>query len=81
MRSSAHSLQLSAPVHEDQVKVFVQLGLNPTIFCVSRVSLDSINRLVNIEKHTRDFGEEFTTLKEAIFWVLFFFFILFYEDD
>jgi hypothetical protein len=32
-------------------------------FRVSRVSLDSINRLVNIEKHTRDFGEEFTTLK------------------
>jgi hypothetical protein len=36
------------------------------IFRVSKVSLDSINRLVNTEKHTRDFGEEFTALKEAI---------------
>jgi hypothetical protein len=52
---------------------FLQLGLNPTIFRVSRVSLDSINRLVNIEKYTRNFGEEFTTLKEAIFSGLFFF--------
>jgi hypothetical protein len=33
---------------------------------IFRVSLDSINRLVNAEKHTRDFGEEFTALKEAI---------------
>jgi hypothetical protein len=37
------------------------------IFRVSRVSLDSINRLVNIEKHTCDFREEFMALKEAIF--------------
>jgi hypothetical protein len=35
---------------------FLQLGINTTIFRVSRVSLDSINRLVNIEKHTRNFG-------------------------
>ena len=46
--------------------VLVAQGLNPTIF---RVSLDFINRLVNTEKHTGDFEEEFTALKEAIFWV------------
>jgi hypothetical protein len=46
---------------------FVQQGRNPTIFRVSRASLDFINKLVNIEKHTRDFGEEFMILKEAIF--------------
>jgi hypothetical protein len=51
------------------------------IFRVSRVSLDSINRLVNTEKHTLHFGEEFTALKEAIFQVYSFPFILFYEDD
>ena len=45
----------------------LQLGLNPRIFRVSMVSLDSINRLVNTEKDTCDFGEEFTALKEAIF--------------
>jgi hypothetical protein len=60
---------------------FLQLGINTTIFRVSRVSLDSINRLVNTKKHTRDFGEEFTTLKEAIFWVYSFPCILFYEND
>jgi hypothetical protein len=59
---------------------FLQLGQNPMIFRVSRVSLDSINRLVNTEKQTRDFGEQVTALKEAIFWVYFFPFILFYED-
>jgi hypothetical protein len=37
------------------------------IFRVSRVSLDTINRLINTEKHARYFGEEFTALKEAIF--------------
>jgi hypothetical protein len=46
--------------------------LNPTIFKVSRVSLNSINRPVNIEKHTHDFGEELMTFKEAIFRVYFF---------
>jgi hypothetical protein len=54
-------LRSSAPVREDQVsrnsilesftfRVFVQQGRNPTIFRVSRVSLDSINRLVNTKK-------------------------------
>jgi hypothetical protein len=59
---------------------FLQLGLNPTIF---RVSLNSTNRLVNTEKHTCNFGEEFIALKEAIFSSVFFslYFILFYEDD
>jgi hypothetical protein len=60
---------------------FLQLGINTTIFRVSRVSLDSINRLVNTKKYTQDFGEEFTALKETIFWVYSFPFILFYEDD
>jgi hypothetical protein len=41
---------------------FLQLGLNPMIFRVSRVFLDFINRLVNTKKDTDDFGEEFTTL-------------------
>jgi hypothetical protein len=50
------------------------------IFRVSRVSLDSINKLVNTE-YTRNFGEEFMALKEAIFQVYSFPFILFYEDD
>ena len=40
---------------------------NPTIFRVSRILLESINRPVNIEKHTRYFGEELTAFKEAIF--------------
>jgi putative NADPH-quinone reductase len=60
--------------------VLVALGLNPTIFRVSRASLDSINRLVNTEKDTRDFEEEFMALKEASFWVysfpFYFYFIL-----
>ena len=40
---------------------------NPMIFRISRILLDSINGSVNIEKHTHDFGEELTALKEAIF--------------
>jgi hypothetical protein len=60
---------------------FLQLGLNPTIFRVSRVSLDSINRLANTKKYTRDFGKEFMALKVVIFLVLLFSFILFYEND
>jgi hypothetical protein len=47
----------------------VQQGFNPTIFRVSRILLESINRPVNIEKHRRYFGEELTALKEAIFQV------------
>jgi hypothetical protein len=39
---------------------------NPTIFRVSRILLESINKPVNIEE-TRYFGEEFTAFKEAIF--------------
>ena len=42
---------------------------NPTIFRVSRILLESINRPVNTEEHTRYFGEELTAFKEAIFWV------------
>jgi hypothetical protein len=33
----------------------------------SRVPLNSINRLVNIELHTEDFREEFTTLQVGVF--------------
>jgi hypothetical protein len=37
------------------------------IFRVSKVSLDSINRLVNTKKHTQDFGEELTVLQGSVF--------------
>ena len=40
---------------------------NPTIFRVSRILLESINRPVNTEEHIHYFGEELTTLKESIF--------------
>jgi hypothetical protein len=53
----------------------VILLLNPTIFKVSRVSLDSINRLVNTKKHTHDFGGELIALQESAFSVLFFSFL------
>ena len=36
---------------------------------VSRVSLNSISRLVNRELDTRDFGEELTALQGSVFWV------------
>jgi hypothetical protein len=49
--------------------IIVAQGLNPTIFRVSRILLDSINRLVSTEKHTRDFEEELTAFKKAILWV------------
>ena len=49
------------------------------IFRVSRILLESINRPVNTEEHTRYFGEELTVFKEAIFQV--YSFPLFYEDD
>ena len=44
---------------------------------VSRILLESINMPVNTEKHTRDFGEELTALKKAIFSGLFFSLIYF----
>jgi hypothetical protein len=50
-------------------QVLLQQGRNLMIFRISRILLDSINRHVNIEKQTRDFGEEFMALKEAIFQV------------
>ena len=40
---------------------------NPTIFRVSRILLESINRPVNTEERTRYFGEELMAFKEAIF--------------
>ena len=40
---------------------------NPTIFRVSKILLESINRHVNIEEHTHYFGEELMVFKEAIF--------------
>jgi hypothetical protein len=49
--------------------ILVAQGFNLTRFRVSRILLDSINRPVSIEKHTRYFGEEFTTFKETIFLV------------
>ena len=80
-------LRLSTPVREEQLSrnpilkcfillgfllVLVAQGLNPTIFRVSRVSLDSINRLVNTEKYTRDFLEELTALQGSVFQVYYF---------
>ena len=50
---------------------------NPTSFKVSKILLESINRPVNTEKHTWDFGEELMALKEAIFPGLFFSLIYF----
>jgi hypothetical protein len=47
--------------------ILVAQGFNLTHFRVSRILLDSINRPINIEKHTRYFGKEFTTFKEMIF--------------
>jgi hypothetical protein len=41
--------------------------IQPYNFRVFRTLLDSLNRPVNTEKHTRNFGEEFTAFKEAIF--------------
>jgi hypothetical protein len=56
---------------------FLQLGLNPTIFRVSRVSLDSINRLINIEKHTqfwrRIYGSQGSNFFGFILFPLFYF--------
>jgi hypothetical protein len=48
---------------------FIRVFVSPMIFRISRVSLDSTNRLVNTEKGTHDFREELTALKEAIFLV------------
>jgi hypothetical protein len=47
--------------------ILVAQGFNLTHFRVSKIFLDSINRLVNIEKHTHYIGEEFIAFKEAIF--------------
>jgi hypothetical protein len=49
--------------------ILVAQGFDLTCFRVSRILLDSINKLVNIELNTRYFGEEFTAFKETIFWV------------
>jgi hypothetical protein len=46
---------------------------------IFRVSLDSINRFVNIEKHTHDFGEELKAFQGSVFQAYSFPFILFYE--
>jgi hypothetical protein len=49
--------------------ILVAQGFNLTRFRVSRILLDSINRLVNIDLRIHYFGEEFTAFKETIFWV------------
>jgi hypothetical protein len=53
---------------------------NPTIFRVSRILLESINRLVNTKETQTIFGEELTTFKEQFFGFILFLY-LFYEDD
>jgi hypothetical protein len=75
-------LRSSAPLREEQLSrnpilesvillgfllVLVAQGLNLTIFRVSRVFLDSINRLVNTKKHTGDFGEDLTAIQGSVF--------------
>jgi hypothetical protein len=46
----------------------------------SRFSLNSINRLVNIELQTLDFGKELTALQGSVFAFILFISILFYGD-
>jgi hypothetical protein len=41
--------------------------IQPYNFRVSRTLLDSINKPVNTEKHTRYFGKELLVFKKAIF--------------
>ena len=91
VRSSSHNLWSSAPVRKAQsscspILKFLVIGFvesllhkdsNPTIFRVFWILLESINRPVNTEKHTWDFKEELTTLKEVIFPGLFFSLIYF----
>ena len=48
-------------------KSLLQKESNPTIFRVSRILLESINRSVNTEEQGRYFGEELMVFKEAIF--------------
>jgi hypothetical protein len=50
---------------------------NPTIFRVSRILLESINRPVNTEETHAILGEEFTAFKEQFSgFILFLYFIL-----
>ena len=53
---------------------------NPTIFRVSRILLESINRPVNTEEHTL-FWRRIYGFQGSDFSGLFISFILFYEDD
>jgi hypothetical protein len=54
---------------------------NPTIFRVSRILLESINRPVNTEERHAIFGRRIYGFQGSNFPGLFFSFILFYEDD
>jgi hypothetical protein len=54
---------------------------NPTIFRVSRILLESINRPVNTEERDTNFGRRIYGFQGSDFPGLFFSFILFYEDD
>jgi hypothetical protein len=60
--------------------ILVAQGFNLTRFRVSRILLDSINRPVNIEKHTL-FWRRIYYFQGNDFPGLFFSSILFYEDD
>ena len=93
-RSIAGTLRSSAPVCEAQtsrspiLEIFgfrvgeslLHKDSNPTIFRVSRILLESINRPENTEKHTR-FWRRIDGSQGSDFSGLFFSFILFYEDD
>ena len=62
-------------------KSLLHKDLNPTIFRVSRILLESINRSVNTEEGTHYFWRRIDGFQGSDFLGLFFSFILFYEDD
>jgi hypothetical protein len=56
--------------------ILVPQGFNLARFRVSRILMNSINRLVNIELDTHYFGEELTTFNEQFFeFILFLYFM------
>jgi hypothetical protein len=91
VRSIASRVRTIAPMREAQSAAalfwkFLILGFcnsllhkdsNPTIFRVSRILLESINRPVNTEETHAILGEEFTAFKEQFSgFILFLYFIL-----
>jgi hypothetical protein len=77
--------RIRAPMNSKVACPILEIGLG-FCFTISRVSrcfydsLDSINRHVNTEIYTRDFGEELTAFQGSVFWVYSFPFYFIYED-